>query len=60
MPETIAVNGVPLDFKERTFSTGSRGYYAFGKVVLDGKKYQVMANLVEIGSKKAKKRKAKK
>jgi len=34
-----------------TFKTGSRGYRVNGKVVLAGKKYQVGANIVEIGSK---------
>jgi len=37
---------------ERTFSTGSRGFYASGKVQdADGKRYQISANIVEIGSK---------
>ncbi len=37
----------PKDFK-----TGSRGFYANGKVELDGKRYQTQIQLVEIGSKK--------
>jgi hypothetical protein len=42
---TLAAN--PKDFK-----TGSRGFYAQGKIELDGKRYQVQIQLVEIGSKK--------
>ncbi len=36
---------------KRNFSTGSRGYYASGKVLVDGKMHQVSMNVVEIGSK---------
>lgn len=35
----------------RTFKTGSRGYWAGGKLVLNGKRYQTSISLVEIGSK---------
>ena len=35
----------------KTFSTGSKGYHAFGKLALDGKAYQANIMLVEIGSK---------
>jgi hypothetical protein len=35
----------------KTFKTGSRGYYANGKAEIDGKRYQVQIQLVEIGSK---------
>ena len=37
----------PKDFK-----TGSKGYFTSGKVEVDGKRYQVQVQLVEIGSKK--------
>ncbi len=37
----------PKDFK-----TGSRGFYASGKLEIDGKRYQTQIQLVEIGSKK--------
>jgi len=37
----------PKDFK-----TGSKGYYANGKLEIEGKRYQVQLQLVEIGSKK--------
>ncbi len=35
----------------KIFKTGSRGYYAMGKTEIDGKRYQVQIQLVEIGSK---------
>ena len=36
----------PKDFK-----TGSKGFFASGKVEIDGKRYQAQIQLVEIGSK---------
>ncbi|HXW37572.1 MAG TPA: hypothetical protein VEJ36_06710 [Nitrososphaerales archaeon] len=39
---------------EKTFSTGSRGYYSSAKLEVHGKRYQVNFQLVEIGSKPAK------
>lgn len=36
---------------EKVFKTGSRGYYANGKMEIDGKRYQTQVQLVEIGSK---------
>jgi len=38
---------------EKQFKTGSRGFYANGKVEIDGKRYQTQIQLVEIGSKAA-------
>jgi hypothetical protein len=38
---------------EKQFKTGSRGFYANGKVEFDGKRYQTQVQLVEIGSKAA-------
>ncbi len=35
----------------KEFKTGSRGFYANGKIEIDGKRYQVQIQLVEIGSK---------
>lgn len=35
----------------KVFKTGSRGFYANGKAEIDGKRYQVQIQLVEIGSK---------
>lgn len=43
------LNLLPTAKKE--FKTGSRGYYANGKVMINGKSYQVGCNIVEIGSK---------
>ena len=37
----------PKDFK-----TGSKGFYANGKLEFDGRRYQTQIQLVEIGSKK--------
>jgi hypothetical protein len=37
----------------KEFKTGSRGFYANQKVEIDGKRYQVQVQMVEIGSKKA-------
>ena len=37
----------------KQFKTGSRGYYANQKVEIDGKRYQVQVQFVEIGSKAA-------
>lgn len=36
---------------EKTFATGSRGFHGQGKIEIDGKRYQVQVQLVEIGSK---------
>ena len=35
----------------KVFSSGSRGYFAGEKVIIDGKRYQATLSLVEIGSK---------
>lgn len=40
-----------LTAAEKTFKTGSRGYYGMGKLEVEGKRYQVQVQLVEIGSK---------
>lgn len=40
----------PVKYKE--FKTGSRGFFVSGKFnALDGKRYQIVLNIVEIGSK---------
>ena len=53
---TMSLDGVPsysLYSKPKTFKSGSRGYYVWGKAEDgEGKRYQVICNLVEIGSKK--------
>ena len=46
--QLVAVLTVP----PKEFKTGSRGFYGNGKVELDGKRYQVQVQMVEIGSKK--------
>ena len=42
----------------KQFKTGSRGFYANGKIEIDGKRYQTQIQLVEIGSKGATEEKA--
>jgi hypothetical protein len=37
--------------RPKTFSTGSVGFMVFGKIIIDGKRYQFTGNAVEIGSK---------
>jgi hypothetical protein len=38
----------------KDFKTGSRGFYANGKIEIEGKRYQAQIQLVEIGSKPGK------
>lgn len=40
-----------LTLPPKDFKTGSKGFYANGKVEIDGKRYQVQIQVVEIGSK---------
>jgi hypothetical protein len=40
-----------LTVQPKVFKTGSRGYYQNQKAEIDGKRYQVAVQLVEIGSK---------
>lgn len=49
----VSVEGQTVIALPRTFSTGSTGYQASGKLVLDGRRYQATILLVEIGSKPA-------
>ncbi len=35
----------------KDFKTGSKGFYTNGKLEIEGKRYQVQVQLVEIGSK---------
>lgn len=44
-------NEYAIKAKEKVFTTGSRGYYISGKIEMDGKRFQLGGNLVEIGSK---------
>lgn len=41
-----------LTVSPKDFKTGSRGFYGQSKIEIDGKRYQVQVQLVEIGSKK--------
>lgn len=38
---------------QKEFKTGSRGFYGQAKLEIDGKRYQVQLQFVEIGSKKS-------
>lgn len=40
-----------LEAAERAFKSGADGYFLGGKVMIDGRKYQVSCNVVRIGSK---------
>jgi hypothetical protein len=40
-----------LTLPPKDFKTGSKGFYANGKLEIDGKRYQTQIQLVEIGSK---------
>lgn len=41
-----------LTVPPKEFKTGSRGFFGNGKAELDGKRYQIQIQMVEIGSKK--------
>ncbi len=40
-----------LTAKEKTFSSGSKGFFGQSKIEIDGKRYQTQIQMVEIGSK---------
>jgi len=40
-----------LTLPPKDFKTGSKGFFANGKLEIDGKRYQTQIQLVEIGSK---------
>lgn len=44
---------ISLPVMAKEFKTGSRGFYANGRVEIDGKRYTLQVQLVEIGSKTA-------
>lgn len=48
---TVTVAGENVNAKAKAFSTGSIGFTIYGKVTINGKRYQVTGNLVQIGSK---------
>jgi len=43
--------GDSLEVKPKDFSTGSKGFYKSAKLEIDGKRYQVNLQFIEIGSK---------
>ncbi len=45
----LTVKVITADVK--TFKTGSRGFYGMDKAEIDGKRYQIQFQAVEIGSK---------
>jgi len=47
--ENKAIDFLKADAK--SFKTGSTGFYAGGKVELDGERYQVSCSIVKLGSK---------
>jgi hypothetical protein len=52
----VTDGGVELDMvvaAKRTFSTGSRGFYGQGEVIIDGRPHKVTLQLFEKGSKPA-------
>lgn len=53
MPQAVSlvVEGQTIVATLRTFASGSIGYYANGKIVVGGKKIQVGANLIIVGTK---------
>lgn len=40
-----------ISVAQKQFKTGSRGYFGMAKLEIDGKRYQVQIQMVEIGSK---------
>ena len=54
--ETVSINidgnQYSLSMKPKTFKTGSKGFYVWGKASdKEGKRYQISGNIVEIGTK---------
>lgn len=48
---TFGHNGPTLTANSKTFSTGSTGFGGYGKIEIDGARYQVSMSIVRIGSK---------
>lgn len=59
---TLQLKGAKQSFilNEKTFSTGSKGFHAYGKMQVGDKNYQVNIQCVEIGSKPKEKEEKKK
>ena len=47
----LTLDGVPFVATERRFTTGSRGYHATGKAMVNGERCQVNVVITVIGSK---------
>lgn len=47
----VDIEGTKMSGDFRKFSSGSKGYYISGKVMIDGVKCQVGCNIIIIGSK---------
>lgn len=49
----LEIDGIKMNLalNPKEFKTGSRGYFAQAKFEVNGKKYQVQVQAVEIGSK---------
>ena len=47
----FGTNGPTLSANSKTFSTGSTGFGGYGKIEIDGARYQVSMSIVRIGSK---------
>lgn len=47
----VDIEGTKMSGDFREFSSGSKGYYVSGKVMIDGVKCQVGCNIIVIGSK---------
>jgi len=44
-----------IELDNKTFKTGNTGYYGYGKVNINGTRYQASFSLARINNKKAKK-----
>jgi hypothetical protein len=47
--QTVGIISAP----PKEFKTGSRGFFGMGKMEIDGKRYQIQVQIVEIGSKQS-------
>ena len=50
----VDIEGTKMSGDFRGFSSGSKGYFISGKVMIDGVKCQVGCNIIVVGSKPAK------
>ena len=47
----VEIEGNKMIATDKVFSSGSTGFYATGKIVIDGEQYQVSLPIVKVGSK---------